>query len=78
MNLQYFAGAACRALTARKDGPSLYDVCDPILLRHHGGDAHLAKFYKTALGNPGCVRCCGGPACRNCVTRVVSAPCRMR
>src|SRR3954470_13734409 len=52
MNLQYFAGAAYQALTARKDGPSLYDVCDPLLLRHQGGDRHLAKFYKTALGNP--------------------------
>jgi hypothetical protein len=46
------AGAAYRALTARKDGPSLYDLCDPLLLRHCGGDAHLIKFYKTALGNP--------------------------
>ena len=46
------AGAAYRALTARKDGPSLYDVCDPLLLNGAGGDAHLAKFYRTALGNP--------------------------
>src|SRR5579863_6626986 len=30
------AGAACRALTARKDGPSLYDVCDPLLLNGAG------------------------------------------
>jgi hypothetical protein len=52
MNLKYIAGAAYQALTARKDGPSLYDVCDPLLLRHQGGDRHLAKFYKTALGNP--------------------------
>ncbi len=52
MNLQYFAGAACRALTARKDGPSLYDVCDPILRQPGSGDPHLAKFYRTALGNP--------------------------
>jgi hypothetical protein len=52
MNVQYFAGAAYRALTARKDGPSLYDLCDPLLLCHQGGDQHLAKFYKTALGNP--------------------------
>jgi len=52
MGFQYFAGAACRALTARKDGPSLYEVCDPLLRRHHGGDQHLAKFYRTALGNP--------------------------
>src|SRR5262245_5248106 len=52
MSFHYFAGAACRALTARKDGPSLYDVCDPVLAGPASGDPHLAKFYKTALGNP--------------------------
>ena len=31
MGFQYFAGAAFRALTVRKDGPSLYGVCDPLL-----------------------------------------------
>ena len=52
MDLQYFAGATFRALTAAKDGPSLYEVCDPLLRHHHGGDPHLATFYRTALGNP--------------------------
>jgi len=52
MALQYFAGAAYRALTARKDGLSLYDVCDPVLLKPGRGDPHLSKFYRTALGNP--------------------------
>src|SRR5579862_8779741 len=52
MNFQDVAGAAYRSLTARKDGPSLYDVCDPLLLNGKGGDRHLAKFYRTALGNP--------------------------
>jgi hypothetical protein len=52
MTFQHVAGAAYRALTAKKEGPSLYDVCDPLLLCHHGGDPHLSKFYKTALGNP--------------------------
>ena len=52
MDFQHVAGAAYRALTAKKEGPSLYDVCDPLLLSHHGGDPHLGKFYKTALGNP--------------------------
>ncbi len=52
MDLHYFARAAYRALTASKNGPSLYDVCDPLLLNHSGGDRHLAKFYRTALGNP--------------------------
>ena len=51
MIFQHLAGAY-RALTARKDGPSLYDVCDPLLLRYRGGDPHLGKFYRTALGNP--------------------------
>jgi hypothetical protein len=52
MNFHHMAKAACRALTARKDGPSLYDVCDPVLLKYEGGDRHLGQFYKTALGNP--------------------------
>ena len=52
MDFQQIAGAAFRALTARKDGPSLYEVCDPVLLKYRGGDPHLGKFYRTALGNP--------------------------
>src|SRR5882672_7322068 len=52
MGFHYIAGAAFRALTARKDGPSLYDVCDPLLLKYAGGDPHLGKFYRAALGNP--------------------------
>jgi hypothetical protein len=52
MTFHEVAGAAYRTLTARKDGPSLYDVCDPLLLNGAGGDPHLAKFYKTALSNP--------------------------
>src|SRR5258706_14934593 len=53
MGFQPLAGAAYRALTARKDGPSLYDVCDPVLLNPGGGDPHLCKFYRRALGTPG-------------------------
>ena len=52
MAFQDLAAATYRALTARKDGPSLYDVCDPLLLNGAGGDPHLAKFYRTALANP--------------------------
>jgi hypothetical protein len=52
MNLRHFAAATCRTLTAAKDGPSLYDVCDPLLAVPHQGDAHLSKFYKTALCHP--------------------------
>ncbi len=52
MAFQTFTAAAYRALTFPKDGPSLYDVCDPLLLNGGGGDPHLRKFYKTALANP--------------------------
>jgi hypothetical protein len=52
MGFHDIAGAVCRALTANKDGPSLYDVCDPLLQKYRGGDPHLGKFYRTALGNP--------------------------
>jgi hypothetical protein len=52
MRFQHFGAAAFRAVTGGKDGPSLYDACDPLLLKPPGGDPHLAKFYKTALGNP--------------------------
>ncbi|MDE2376909.1 hypothetical protein [Bradyrhizobium sp.] len=52
MKAYYIASSAYRALTARKDGPSLYDVCDPVLGGAPSGNPHLAKFYKTALGNP--------------------------
>jgi hypothetical protein len=68
MNLHDTAGAVCRALLGRKDGPSLYDICDPLLLKHQGGDAHLSKFYRTALGNPplrSLLRRAGLPELRN-------------
>jgi hypothetical protein len=52
MEFLAIAGAALRALAARKDGPSLYDVCDPLLLDYRDGDRHLGQFYRTALGNP--------------------------
>jgi hypothetical protein len=52
MNLHHITAVTYRALTCRKDGPSLYDVCDPLLSKQSGGDPHLGKFYRTALGNP--------------------------
>src|SRR6185312_16227068 len=52
MDFRHTAGAALRALTARKEGPSLYEVCDPLLLKYRGGDPHLGQFYRAALGNP--------------------------
>ncbi|WOH66652.1 hypothetical protein [Bradyrhizobium sp. BWA-3-5] len=68
MGFSTIAGATFRALTARKNGPSLYDVCDPVLLKYQGGDPHLGKFYRTALGNPALrplLRRTGHPALRD-------------
>ena len=69
MTFHHIAGAAYRALTARKDGPSLYDVCDPLLLKYAGGDPHLGKFYGPRSAIRRCGRCCGGPVSPNCATR---------
>ncbi|MCX7825707.1 MAG: hypothetical protein N2689_09130, partial [Verrucomicrobiae bacterium] len=44
--------SAYRALTCKAGGPTLYDLCDPLLLSPDGGgDSHLRQFYKTALAN---------------------------
>ncbi len=52
MNSGYFARATYRAFTTAKNGPTLYDLCDPLLAGSGEGDAHLRKFYKKALANP--------------------------
>ena len=52
MDLKHLARAGFAALTAPKLGPSLYDLCDPLLRGEGPGDAHLRKFYKTAVANP--------------------------
>ena len=52
MTLGYFAGAAFRAFTTARKGPTLYDLCDPLLAGAGSGDPHLRKFYKRALANP--------------------------
>ncbi|NEW86893.1 hypothetical protein DU475_06405 [Rhodopseudomonas sp. WA056] len=52
MDVLKMAGAAYRALTARKEAPTLYDLCDPVFRGHKHGDPHISKFYNTALGNP--------------------------
>src|SRR6185295_8117477 len=52
MTLGYFAGAAFRAFTTARKGPTLYDLCDPLLAGAGSGDPHLRKFYKRAVANP--------------------------
>ena len=52
MQASYFLRAGAKALVARKNGPTLYDLCDPLLRRSGKGDPHLRTFYRTALANP--------------------------
>jgi hypothetical protein len=53
MNIGQLAGAAFRALTAPSEGPTLYDICDPLLLQAgKGAPSHLARFYHVALRHP--------------------------
>jgi hypothetical protein len=47
----HFLCAGAKALVARKNGPTLYGVCDPLLRRPGKGDPHLQAFYRTALAN---------------------------
>ena len=70
MSFQYFAGAAYRALTAGKDGPSLYDVCDPAAVQHATAATRISPNStgpRSAIRR--CGRCCAGPGCPNCATR---------
>jgi hypothetical protein len=49
LDLLRSAGAV---LAGRRSGPTLFEVCDPLLRGSGGGDAHLRRFYKTAIANP--------------------------
>jgi hypothetical protein len=52
MKLLYSLRAAHAVLANQRSGPSLFEVCDPLLKGSGGGDAHLRRFYKTAVANP--------------------------
>ena len=52
MDIGYFAAATLRAVTASKAGPSLYDVCDPVLSNRTAATPTSRPFIKTALRNP--------------------------
>jgi hypothetical protein len=44
---------SARAIVAgERNGPTLFEVCDPLLRGSGGGDQHLRRFYKTAVANP--------------------------
>ena len=76
MTFQHFAGAAYRALTSPKDGPSLYDLCDPLLLNAPAAAIRILRnSTRRRLAIRRCARCCGARACRNCASRPGSRRC---
>jgi len=52
MNLLRASRAVCQVITAPKEGPTLYDLCDPLLLQSTAANAHLCRLYRKALANP--------------------------
>jgi hypothetical protein len=44
--------SARAVLAGERVGPTLFDVCDPLLRGTGGGDQHLRRFYRTAVANP--------------------------
>jgi hypothetical protein len=52
MNALIFLRAARAVLASNRNGPTLFELCDPLLKRAEVGDAHLRRFYRTALANP--------------------------
>src|SRR5713101_7031496 len=53
MALIHYTRSAFRALTQRAAGPTLYELCDPLLLAPDtAGESHLQRFYRVALAHP--------------------------
>jgi hypothetical protein len=50
--IPHFARAACHTFLAPKSGPTLYDLCDPVLLSPQSGGTQIATFYRRAVANP--------------------------
>jgi len=48
----HFARAACSALFAQKSGPTLYNLCDPLLNCSESSATQIAAFYRRAVANP--------------------------
>jgi hypothetical protein len=48
MKLRYFARAAYRAFTTEKKGPTLYDLCDPLLAGTGEGQLEIICINPTS------------------------------
>jgi len=53
MPLIDYTRRAFRVFTQRADGPTLYELCDPLLLAPDtASESHLQRFYRVALAHP--------------------------
>ena len=53
MPLIDYTRRAFRVFTQRTDGPTLYELCDPLLLAPDtASESHLQRFYRVALAHP--------------------------
>ena len=52
MNALDFLRSAGAVLVSQRQGPTLFEVCDPLLRGAGAGDAHLRRFYRIAVANP--------------------------
>lgn len=50
--ITHYVRAACSAFRTQKSGPTLYDLCDPVLLGPESRGAQIATFYRRAVANP--------------------------
>jgi hypothetical protein len=49
--IRHFACAACNSFFMQKSGPSLYDLCDPLLNCSESSATQIAAFYRRAVAN---------------------------
>ena len=58
-----------------KNGPTVYDLCDPLLPARAGATRICASSTRPPSPTRCCGRCCRAPACRNCATDRDSTHC---
>jgi hypothetical protein len=47
-----FGQAACKTFFMQKSGPTLYDLCDPVLVSRESRGTQIGTFYRRAVANP--------------------------
>ena len=68
MSLAQVARGAYRVVTAAKDGPTLFELCDPVLAGNGAGTRICARSITRRSPIRRCGCCCRAQACRSCAT----------